>query len=164
MEFDGFASFEDFLDHMASLFDEFEANEENERRKKEKHETSIIELNHELNAMNSKGNYDVCARDYVTILELIRNIVTYISNNSILNKDLKEKIYGKILEEIEPALDDLTLGTLQIVINQYNTIQSFEQNLPQSQDKSRNHYISQTETKVAKEHKKFQKIITKHQG
>ena len=27
--------------------------------------------------------------------------------------------YGKISEEIEPALDDLTLDTLQIVINQY---------------------------------------------
>lgn len=160
MEFDGFTSFEDFLDHMSSLFDDLEAKEENEK----KYEESITSLNYELNAMNSKGEHDLCARDYVTILELIRNIVTYISSNSVLNDNLKEKIYGKILEEIEPALDDLTLGTLQIVINQFNTVQSFEQNLLQSQGKARNHYISQTETKVAEEHKKFQKIITKHQG
>lgn len=157
MEFDEFTFFEDFLDHMSSLFDELEAKKENEK----KYEESIASLNYELKAMNSKGEYDLCARDYVTILELIRNIVTYISSNSVLSDNLKEKIYGKILEEIEPALDDLTLDSLLLVIIQFKTLNEYikEYNNHLADERKAKKVLRPINEEMRKKDKIFKKII-----
>ena len=68
----------------------------------------------------TKRNESLSAIDYVTTLELIRYIanfgVTYVDNRTNLYK-----LYKLLLEEIEPALDDLTLDSLLLVISQFKT-------------------------------------------
>lgn len=151
--------FKDFVNTMFSLLNE----EKNKKLEKEKYEASIDKLNNELQVINTiLDKRDIDIRSYVEILELIRDIVIYRRNNSVLNEVQKATIYGRILEEIEPALDDLTLDTLQIVINQYNTIQDLEQDLLQYNDLFQSIYTTQIKFEVTRNHKKFKKIIKRH--
>ena len=72
----------------------------------------------------TKRNESLSAIDYVTTLELIRYIanfgVTYVDNRTNLYK-----LYKLLLEEIEPALDDLTLDSLLLVISQFKTLNEY---------------------------------------
>lgn len=69
-------------------------------------------------------NESLSAIDYVTTLELIRYIanfgVTYVDNRTNLYK-----LYKLLLEEIEPALEDLTLDSLLLVISQFKTLNEY---------------------------------------
>lgn len=63
------------------------------------------------------------------------------------------RYYDLLLSEIEPALDDLTLDSLSLVIEQYKDIAEIDRGLKFSEhDKLKNN--------INRRHEQFQKVIT----
>ena len=65
------------------------------------------------------------------------------------------RYYDLLLSEIEPALDDLTLDSLSLVIEQYKDIAEIDRGLKFSE-----HY--QLKNNIKSRHEEFQKVITSH--
>ena len=97
-----------------------------------------------------KTTKDINIMDYVMTLELIRKIIIYYKENSKISID---SYYDLVLSEIESTLDDLTIESLMIVINQYQDIDT----LRTRQIKSSQH--NKLKNNIDKRHKEFQKII-----
>ena len=97
-----------------------------------------------------KTTKDINIMDYVMTLELIGKIIIYYKENSKISID---SYYDLVLSEIESTLDDLTIESLMIVINQYQDIDT----LRTRQIKSSQH--NKLKNNIDKRHKEFQKII-----
>ncbi len=93
--------------------------------------------------------------DYVKTLELIRDVVTYLRDEHYSLPDEFYRHYDLVLSEIEPALDDLTLDSLSLVIEQYKDIVEIYRVLKFSK-----HY--KLKKNIKSRHKQFQKVITSH--
>lgn len=92
---------------------------------------------------------------YVKTLELIRDIVILLRDNEKPLPDEFYRHYDLVLSEIEPAIDDLTLDSLSLVIEQYKDIVEIDRGLKFSK-----HY--QLKNNIDRRHKQFQKVITSH--
>ena len=66
---------------------------------------------------------------YVKTLELIRDIVILLRDNEKPLPDEFYRHYDLVLSEIEPAIDDLTLDSLSLVIEQYKDIVEIDRGL-----------------------------------
>ena len=108
----------------------------------------------------TKRNESLSAIDYVTTLELIRYIanfgVTYVDNRTNLYK-----LYKLLLEEIEPALDDLTLDSLLLVISQFKTLNEYikEYNNHLADERKAKKVLRPINEEMRKKDKTFKKII-----
>ncbi len=108
----------------------------------------------------TKRNESLSAIDYVTTLELIRYIanfgVTYVDNRTNLYK-----LYKLLLEEIEPALDDLTLDSLLLVISQFKTLNEYikEYNNHLADERKAKKALRPINEEMRKKDKTFKKII-----
>ena len=108
----------------------------------------------------TKRNESLSAIDYVTTLELIRYIanfgVTYVDNRTNLYK-----LYKLLLEEIEPALDDLTLDSLLLVISQFKTLNEYikEYSNHLADERKAKKVIRPINEEMRKKDKTFKKII-----
>ena len=108
----------------------------------------------------TKRNESLSAIDYVTTLELIRYIanfgVTYVDNRTNLYK-----LYKLLLEEIEPALDDLTLDSLLLVISQFKNLNEYikEYNNNLADEKKAKKALRPINEEMRKKDKTFKKII-----
>lgn len=92
---------------------------------------------------------------YVKTLELIRDIVILLRDNEKPLPDEFYRHYDLVLSEIEPAIDDLTLDSLSLVIEQYKDIVEIDRGHNFSK-----HY--QLENNIKSRHEQFQKVITSH--
>ena len=105
-------------------------------------------------------NESLSAIDYVTTLELIRYIanfgVTYVDNRTNLYK-----LYKLLLEEIEPALEDLTLDSLLLVISQFKTLNEYikEYNNHLADERKAKKVLRPINEEMRKKDKTFKKII-----
>ncbi len=108
----------------------------------------------------TKRNESLSAIDYVTTLELIRYIanfgVTYVDNRTNLYK-----LYKLLLEEIEPALDDLTLDSLLLVISQFKTLNEYikEYSNHLADERKAKKVLRPINEEMRKKDKTFKKII-----
>lgn len=108
----------------------------------------------------TKRNESLSAIDYVTTLELIRYIanfgVTYVDNRTNLYR-----LYKLLLEEIEPALDDLTLDSLLLVISQFKTLNEYikEYNNHLADERKAKKALRPINEEMRKKDKTFKKII-----
>lgn len=96
---------------------------------------------------------DLPAMDYVKTLELIRDVVTWLRDKHYSLPDEFYRHYDLVLSEIEPALDDLTLDSLSLVIEQYKDIVEIERGLKFSE----HHKLKNN---INRRHEQFQKVIT----
>lgn len=149
-----------FFDDLNSFIDEIIATS----KKKEGQEVDM-DLFNKQNVLNEKlrqNNYvleshrDLNIITYVTTLELIREVITMMADRTIY-KVLPNDYYELILKEIEPALDDLTLESLMLVVEQYNSISEI------SKGKGNSEFQREKEKEISLRHKEFQKVINKHQ-
>lgn len=92
---------------------------------------------------------------YVKTLKLIRDIVTWLRDDHYSLPDEFYRHYDLVLSEIEPAIDDLTLDSLSLVIEQYKDIVEIDRGHNFSK-----HY--QLENNIKSRHEQFQKVITSH--
>lgn len=90
---------------------------------------------------------------YVKTLELIRDIVILLRDNEKPLPDEFYRHYDLVLSEIEPAIDDLTLDSLSLVIEQYKDIVEIDRGLKFSE-----HY--KLKNNINRRHEQFQKVIT----
>ena len=108
----------------------------------------------------TKRNESLSAIDYVTTLELIRYIanfgVTYVDNRTNLYK-----LYKLLLEEIEPALDNLTLDSLLLVISQFKTLNEYikEYSNHLADERKAKKVLRPINEEMRKKDKTFKKII-----
>lgn len=108
----------------------------------------------------TKRNESLSAIDYVTTLELIKYIanfgVTYVDNRTNLYK-----LYKLLLEEIEPALDDLTLDSLLLVISQFKTLNEYikEYSNHLADERKAKKVLRPINEEMRKKDKTFKKII-----
>ena len=108
----------------------------------------------------TKRNESLSAIDYVTTLELIRYIanfgVTYVDDKTNLYK-----LHKLLLEEIEAALDDLTLDSLLLVISQFKTLNEYikEYNNHLADERIVKKVLSPINKEMRKKDKTFKKII-----
>ena len=119
-------------------------SKQNELEKQLGHNNYVLKTNRDLNAIT-----------YVTTLELIKEVVMCMGEK---HKDriLHNNPYELILSEIEPALDDLTLDSLMLVIEQYKSISEIsEGKIPFSEHRKK-------EKEIRTRHKEFQKVINRH--
>ena len=98
---------------------------------------------------------DLNAITYVTTLELIKEVLIDMQDKH-KDKILRNSPYELILSEIEPALDDLTLDSLMLVVEQYKSISEIsEGKIPFSEHRK-------VEKEIKTRHKEFQKVISRH--
>ena len=108
----------------------------------------------------TKRNESLSAIDYVTTLELIKYIanfgVTYVDNRTNLYK-----LYKLLLEEIEPALDNLTLDSLLLVISQFKTLNEYikEYSNHLADERKAKKVLRPINEEMRKKDKTFKKII-----
>lgn len=119
----------------------------------DKEKTLDIELLQ--NAIKLQTERDLPAINYVKTLELIRDIVNCLRDNHDSLPDEFYRHYDLILSEIEPALDDLTLDSLMLVIEQYKDIGKIDRGLKFSE-----HY--KLKNNIKSRHEQFQKVIISH--
>lgn len=99
-----------------------------------------------------KVSKDISVMDYVMTLELIRKIIAYYKDDS-KNSKIPYSYYDLVLSEIEPALDDLTIESLIVVISQYQDIDILRyKHLKLSEHNNLKNNIN-------KRHNEFQKVI-----
>lgn len=96
---------------------------------------------------------DLSLIDYVKTLELIRDIVILLRDDENQLPDEFYRHYDLVLSEMEPALDDLTLDSLSLVIEQYKDIVEIERGLKFSE----HHKLKNN---INRRHEQFQKVIT----
>lgn len=105
------------------------------------HNDYVLETHRDLNAIT-----------YVTTLELIKKVLMDMQDKH-KDKILRNSPYELILSEIEPALDDLTLDSLMLVVEQYKSISEIsEGKIPSSEH-------IKVEKEIRTRHKEFQKVI-----
>ena len=92
---------------------------------------------------------------YVKTLELIRDIVILLRDNEKPLPDEFYRHYDLVLSEIEPAIDDLTLDSLSLVIEQYKDIVEIDSGVKFSEQRK-------LKNNIDRRHKQFQKVITSH--
>lgn len=110
----------------------------------------------------TKRNESLSAIDYVTTLELIK----YFANFGVAYVDDKTnlyKLYKLLLEEIEPALDDLTLDSLLLVISQFKTLNEYikEYNNYFADERKAKKVLRPIDEEMRKKDKTFKKLIKK---
>lgn len=107
------------------------------------------------NKIKLQTEIDLPAINYVKTLELIRDVVTWLRDKHYSLPDEFYRHYDLVLSEIEPALDDLTLDSLSLVIEQYKDIVEIERGLKFSE----HHKLKNN---INRRHEQFQKVITSH--
>lgn len=107
------------------------------------------------NKIKLQTEINLPAINYVKTLELIRDIVILLRDNEKPLPDEFYRHYDLVLSEIEPAIDDLTLDSLSLVIEQYKDIVEIDRGHNFSK-----HY--QLKNNIKSRHKEFQKVITSH--
>ena len=105
------------------------------------------------NEIKLQTERDLPAMDYVKTLELIRDVVTWLRDKHHSLPDEFYRHYDLVLSEMEPALDDLTLDSLSLVIEQYKDIVEIEGGLKFSE----HHKLKNN---INRRHEQFQKVIT----
>ena len=103
--------------------------------------------------LETKKNLD--AITYVTTLELIKEVLVF-KKIKYKGKILHTNPYELVLSEIEPALDDLTLDSLMLVVDQYKSINEI------SYGKIKFSKHQKTLKEIESRHGEFQKVISKH--
>lgn len=92
---------------------------------------------------------------YVKTLKLIRDIVTWLRDDHYSLPDEFYRHYDLVLSEIKPALDDLTLDSLRLVIEQYRDIVEIDSGVKFSEQRK-------LKKNINRRHEQFQKVITSH--
>lgn len=98
-------------------------------------------------------NRDLSIIDYVATLELIKEEVTVKKSLKLIQNRIFCKVYDLILEEIEPSLDDLTLNTLFLVIDQYKDLKEISNGKIKFEEQRRK------EKEIHSRHRQFTKYI-----
>ena len=130
--------------------DEFNNNLKKENTKEKTLDKQLLK-----NEIKLQTERDLPALYYVKTLELIRDVVICLRDHRKILSDEFYLYYDLILSEIEPALDDLTLDSLCLVIEQYKEIVEIEKELKYSEHRKHKNNIN-------RRHEQFQKVITSH--
>ena len=120
------------------------------KQKKEKQESLKQQLGH--NNYVLETHRDLNAITYVTTLELIKEVLMDMQDKH-KDKILHNNPYELILSEIEPALDDLTLDSLMLVVEQYKSISEI------NEGKVKFSEYRKKEKEIRNRHSEFQKVI-----
>ena len=101
----------------------------NNNLKKENTKEKTLDRQLLQNEIKLQVERDLPAMDYVKTLELIRGVVTWLRDKHYSLPDEFYRYYDLVLSEIEPSLDDLTLDSLSLVIEQYKDIVEIDRGL-----------------------------------
>ena len=142
-----------FFDNLNSYIDNLFAES---KEKKEEHEdkdpATLLKQQLGHNNYVLETHRDLDAITYVTTLELIKEVLMSM-NDKHKDKILHNNPYELILSEIEPALDDLTLDSLMLVVEQYKSISEINE--------GKINFFKQmmVEKEIKNRHNEFQKVI-----
>lgn len=160
--YDNFEEINQKLDHIEKMQEKINQNFENikEETLKDKILSTCNYLNTKIITTKRKLNTDsdINVIDYVIILGLIKEIITYYANDK-MNIKLPASFYGYydlVLTEIESALDDLTIESLMLVIKQYQNIEKLRSRSTKSSE------YPKIRKEIDESHDEFQKVISKH--
>ena len=144
---------EDFFNNLNSFINNLFAESKEKKDQFQEKDPAILlkqQLGHNNYVLETHRDLD--AITYVTTLELIKEVLMDMQDKH-KDKILHNNPYELILSEIEPALDDLTLDSLMLVVEQYKRISEINEGK----------VLSFEHKKIGKEirnrHKEFQKVI-----
>lgn len=150
------------LEELAEMEEEIKKDFENMKKAEEKNRilSRCTVLKEKLYLVDKRLDIsrDINIMDYVMILELIKEIITYYINDN-MNRKLPDnfyRYYDIVLSEVEPALDDLTITSLMLVVKQYQDIEKIRD---RSTKFSEYYKIRKG---IGERHKEFQKIIKRN--